>query len=142
MRIIKYNKGNNKSNVSSGTTYNITEQLAQQENIANTVATNIAADVQTSLQEEIAQKVDTETVYTKTEVDDLLDSYVGVDTITAVENYQSGGNNVVTVSLTDGTTTTFNVKNGEDGVSLGEIGLVQTTGNAADKVMSQKVILN
>jgi len=58
----------------------------------------------------------------------------------------------VTITETNGTSHTFNVKNGTDGkdgqdgqdgadgVSLGEIALVQTTGNSEESVMSQKAV--
>lgn len=75
-----------------------------------------------------------------------------IASITTQESSASGGNNVVTITDTDGTSTSFNVKNGKDGkdgadgadgadgVSLGEIALVQTTGDATDAVMSQKAV--
>lgn len=63
-----------------------------------------------------------------------------IESISTTESSVSGGNNTVTITETNGTTTTFNVKNGVDGVSLGEVGLVQTTGNATDKVMSQNAV--
>lgn len=69
-----------------------------------------------------------------------------IASITTQESSASGGNNVVTITDTDGTVTSFNVKNGidgqdgADGVSLGEIALVQTTGDATDAVMSQKAV--
>lgn len=83
-------------------------------------------------------------------IDECLDSLdlaienkVSISSITCVESSTSGANNVVTVTLSNGTTTTFNVKNGvdgADGVSLGEISLVQTTGTATDAVMSQDAV--
>ena len=72
--------------------------------------------------------------------------------ITATESQTSGGNNVVTITETNGTTTSFNVKNGKDGkdgqdgqdgadgVSLGEVALVQTAGDSEESVMSQKAV--
>lgn len=69
-----------------------------------------------------------------------------ISSITATESQVSGGNNVVTITETNGTTTSFNVKNGTDGqdgadgVSLGEIALVQTTGDSEESVMSQKAV--
>ena len=66
-----------------------------------------------------------------------------IESITTTESSASGGNNTVTITETDGTTTTFNVKNGVDGangVSLGEIALVQTTGDSDESVMSQKAV--
>lgn len=69
-----------------------------------------------------------------------------IASITTQESSASGGNNVVTITDTDGTVTTFNVKNGKDGqngadgVSLGEIALVQTTGDSEESVMSQRAV--
>lgn len=75
-----------------------------------------------------------------------------IASITTTESTASGGNNTVTIAETNGTTTTFNVKNGingrdgadgtdgADGVSLGEIALVQTTGDSEESVMSQKAV--
>ena len=66
-----------------------------------------------------------------------------IASITATESSVSGGNNTVTITDTDGNSTSFNVKNGvngQDGVSLGEISLVQTTGTATDAVMSQNAV--
>ena len=40
---------------------------------------------------------------------------VGIDSITTVESPDDGGNNVVTIRLTDGTQSSFNVKNGHKG---------------------------
>lgn len=72
-----------------------------------------------------------------------------IASITTTESSTSGGNNTVTINTTDGTSKAFNVKNGKDGkdgqdgadgVSLGEIALVQTTGDSEESVMSQKAI--
>lgn len=72
-----------------------------------------------------------------------------ISSVTATESTASGGNNVVTITQTNGTTTSFNVKNGidgvdgqdgADGVSLGEVALVQTTGDDEESVMSQKAV--
>lgn len=72
-----------------------------------------------------------------------------ISSITATESTASGGNNVVTITETNGTVTSFNVKNGidgadgqdgADGVSLGEVALVQTTGDSEESVMSQKAV--
>lgn len=72
-----------------------------------------------------------------------------IASITTTESSASGGNNTVTINTTDGTSKTFNVKNGKDGkdgqdgadgVSLGEIALVQTTGDSEESVMSQKAV--
>lgn len=40
---------------------------------------------------------------------------IGIDSITTVESPDDGGNNVVTIHLTDGTQSSFNVKNGHKG---------------------------
>ena len=80
---------------------------------------------------------------------DALGTPNEIVSITTQESSASGGNNVVTITDTDGTVTTFNVKNGKDGqngadgadgVSLGEIALVQTTGDSEESVMSQKAV--
>ena len=66
-----------------------------------------------------------------------------IASITTTESTASGGNNTVTINTTDGTSKTFNVKNGKDGadgVSLGEVALVQTTGDSEESVMSQKAV--
>ena len=63
-----------------------------------------------------------------------------IDSITTLESNVSGGNNVITITDTDGVSTSFNVKNGVDGVSLGQISLTNTTGNGTDVVMSQKAV--
>lgn len=66
-----------------------------------------------------------------------------IESITTTESQASGGNNTITITETNGTTTTINIKNGldgADGVSLGEVALVQTTGDATDEVMSQKAV--
>lgn len=78
-------------------------------------------------------------VDTEEEVDNinLLNS---IDSITTTESQSSGGNNVVTIVTTDGTTTSFSIKNGIDGVSLGEAELINdlTTGGAT-KVLSAEM---
>lgn len=63
-----------------------------------------------------------------------------IASITTSESSASGGNNTVTINTTNGTTTTFNVKNGVDGVSLGEVALMQITGDSEESVMSQKAV--
>lgn len=72
-----------------------------------------------------------------------------ITSITTTESPASGGNNTVTINTTDGTSKTFNVKNGTDGkdgqdgvdgVSLGEVALMQTTGDSEESVMSQKAV--
>lgn len=53
-----------------------------------------------------------------------------IESIEVTESQASGGNNVITITETNGTETTFNVKNGENGVHLGDVALVNdlTTG--------------
>lgn len=66
-----------------------------------------------------------------------------IESITTTESQASGGNNTVTIVETNGTSHAFNVKNGKDGadgVSLGEVALVQTTGDSEESVMSQKAV--
>lgn len=63
-----------------------------------------------------------------------------VQTTTSTE---SGGNNVITVTKTDNSTSTFVVKNGvngTNGVSLGDVALTQTTGSDTSAVMSQAAV--
>ena len=72
-------------------------------------------------------------------MNELVNTSVNIDSITTTESDESGGNNTVTITLTNGASKSFNVKNGKngaDGVSLGEIALTQDVGDAADKVMS------
>ena len=138
MRIVKYNKGKEKV-AGASTEYNISEQLAQQQSIATTIATNVATNIAANLQEEIEQQA--QAVYTKDEVDDAISNIsTEVNEISSVTATPTASGNTVTITLTDGTNTTFNVLNGTDGISLGEIGLVQSTGDATDKVMSQKAV--
>lgn len=61
-----------------------------------------------------------------------------IESIATTESQASGGNNTVTITETNGTTTTFNVKNGINGGSLGDVDIVDVTGNRTDAVMSQK----
>lgn len=73
-----------------------------------------------------------------------ITSIVKTATVGLVDTY--------TITYSDGTTSTYTVTNGRDGqdgqdgqdgadgVDLGEVALVQTTGDATDKVMSQKAI--
>lgn len=147
MRIIKYNTDTKLVSSGDSATYNVTEYLALQKSVATNIATDIATDmatsVQTSLQEEIAQKADNTSIYTKEEVNELVNTSVNIDNITTTESDESGGNNTVTITLTNGASKSFNVKNGKngaDGVSLGEIALTQDVGDASDKVMSQKAV--
>lgn len=65
-----------------------------------------------------------------------------IEDIEVTESQVSGGNNVITITETNGTETTFNVKNGEDGangVSLGDVEIADNlTTNDATKVLSAK----
>lgn len=79
---------------------------------------------------------------------------VGIDSITTVESPDDGGNNVVTIHLTDGTQSSFNVKNGHKGsdseqgpkgdtVILGnehEYTLYDVPGNNTDGAMTQAAV--
>ena len=106
----------------------------------------------------------TETVH-KLDPKYLPDNVNQLESITTQESSVSGGTNVVTFTQSNGTQTSFNVKNGEkgetgatgatgpqgatgptgpqgpkgdDGVSLGEIALTQEIGLSEASVMSQK----
>ena len=108
----------------------------------------------------------TETVH-KLDPKYLPDNVNQLDSITTQESSVSGGTNVVTFTQTNGTQTSFNVKNGEkgdtgatgatgpqgatgptgpqgpkgdDGVSLGEIALTQEVTQDTDKVPSDKAV--
>ena len=62
-----------------------------------------------------------------------------IESIEVTESQASGGNNVITITETNGTETTFNVKNGEDGVDLGEVAIADNlTTDDATKVLSAK----
>lgn len=63
---------------------------------------------------------------------------VGIASIVqTVESTTPGGTNVITITKTDGTSSTVNVRNG-DGV--GTVAVVQSTGTATDAVMSQDAV--
>ena len=108
----------------------------------------------------------TETIH-KLDPKYLPDNVNQLDSITTQESSVSGGTNVVTFTQSNGTQTSFNVKNGEkgdtgatgatgpqgatgptgpqgpkgdDGVSLGEIALVQQLSQDDDKVPSAKAV--
>lgn len=108
----------------------------------------------------------TETVH-KLDPKYLPDNVNQLESITTQESSVSGGTNVVTFTQTNGTQTSFNVKNGEkgetgatgatgpqgatgpigpqgpkgdDGVSLGEVALVQQLSQDDDKVPSAKAV--
>lgn len=60
---------------------------------------------------------------------------VGISSVVqTTESTVSGGTNVITVTKTDGTTSTFNVRNGD---AVGSVTIVQTTGNSTTSAMSQ-----
>lgn len=61
-----------------------------------------------------------------------------IESITATESTASGGTNTVTITETNGTSTSFNVLNGINGGSLGDVDIVDVAGNRTDVVMSQK----
>lgn len=61
-----------------------------------------------------------------------------IESITATESTASGGTNTVTITETNGTSTSFNVLNGINGGSLGDVDIVDVTGDRTDAVMSQK----
>ena len=63
---------------------------------------------------------------------------VGISSVVqTTESTVSGGTNVITVTKTDGTTSTFNVRNGD---AVGSVTVVQGTGTATDAVMSQDAV--
>lgn len=62
-----------------------------------------------------------------------------IESITVTESSTSGGTNVVTITETNGTETTVNIKNGEDGVDLGQVAIADNCNtNDATKVLSAK----
>lgn len=63
---------------------------------------------------------------------------VGIASVVqTTESTVSGGTNVITVTKTDGTSSTFNVRNGD---AVGSVTVVQSTGTATDAVMSQDAV--
>ncbi len=63
------------------------------------------------------------------------DDGVGIASVVqTTESTVSGGTNVITVTKTNGTTSTFNVRNGD---AVGSATIVQTTGDSTTSVMSQ-----
>ena len=63
------------------------------------------------------------------------DDGVGISSVVqTTESTVSGGTNVITVNMTDGTSSTFNVRNGD---AVGSATIVQTTGDSTTAVMSQ-----
>lgn len=71
-----------------------------------------------------------------------IDEPNSIESIEATESQASGGNNVVTITETNGTETSFNVRNGNDGangVSLGDVEIADNlTTDDATKVLSAK----
>lgn len=66
------------------------------------------------------------------------DDGVGISSVVqTTESTVSGGTNVITVTKTDGTTSTFNVRNGD---AVGSATIVQTTGDSTTSVMSQDAV--
>ena len=60
---------------------------------------------------------------------------VGISSVVqTTESTVSGGTNVITITKTDGTSSTFNVRNGD---AVGSATIVQTTGDSTTSVMSQ-----
>lgn len=71
-----------------------------------------------------------------------IDTPNSIESIDVTESQASGGNNVITITETNGTVTSFNVKNGNDGangVSLGDVEIADNlTTNDNTKVLSAK----
>lgn len=68
------------------------------------------------------------------------DDGVGISSVVqTTESTVSGGTNVITVTKTDGTSSTFNVRNGD---AVGSATIVQTTGDSTTSVMSQDAVSN
>lgn len=63
---------------------------------------------------------------------------VSITGITQQVSMESGGENTLQISTSDGKVATFKIRNGNASTSGAEI--VQTTGTATDKVMSQKAV--
>ncbi len=63
---------------------------------------------------------------------------VGIASVVqTTESSTPGGTNVITITKTDGTTSTVNVRNGD---AVGSVTVVQSTGTATDAVMSQDAV--
>lgn len=63
---------------------------------------------------------------------------VGISSVVqTTESTESGGTNVITVTKSDGTSSTFNVRNGD---AVGSATIVQTKGNSTTAVMSQDAV--
>lgn len=66
------------------------------------------------------------------------DDGVGIASVVqTTESTESGGTNVITVTNTDGTTSTFKVRNGD---AVGSATIVQTTGDSTTAAMSQDAV--
>lgn len=66
------------------------------------------------------------------------DDGVGISSVVqTTESTVSGGTNVITITKTDGTSSTVNVRNGD---AVGSATIVQSTGTATDAVMSQDAV--
>ena len=61
-----------------------------------------------------------------------------IESISTTQSTASGGTNTVTITETNGTSTSFNVLNGINGGSLGDVDIVDVAGDRTDAVMSQK----
>ena len=65
---------------------------------------------------------------------------VGISSVVqTTESTVSGGTNVITITKTDGTSSTVNVRNGD---AVGSATIVQTTGDSTTSVMSQDAVSN
>lgn len=63
------------------------------------------------------------------------DDGIGISSVVqTTESTVSGGTNVITITKTDGTTSTVNVRNGD---AVGTVAIVQDTGNSTTSAMSQ-----
>lgn len=63
---------------------------------------------------------------------------VGISSVVqTTESTESGGTNVITINKTDGTSSTFNVRNGD---AVGSATIVQTTGDSTTAAMSQDAV--
>lgn len=79
-------------------------------------------------------------VYTKSEADNKFQTVNEIANISITQNTASGANNVITITETNGTTTTLNVKNGNDGVSLNQTTLVNNlTDGGSTNVLSAEM---
>ena len=78
---------------------------------------------------------DDRTIYIVDDPNGEISQPISIQSVTqTTESTVSGGTNVITVTKTDGTTSTFNVRNGD---AVGSATIVQTTGDSTTSVMSQ-----